>query len=561
MKKCALILMALLFFVAQPTNGSAGMKSSSAERSTQNDQIPDTGCRKDSRNFSKSGHSSGTPADRKVRVCSSTKKRLKGSRYSGKPVPSRNMTPLKGCVALVQGEARMQLRGKGDWISLKAGDHIPPRSNLRTGRDGAVEIKYEDGSSLLLRSHTEVTIIEAWKTRTSRLLRDFFLSAGRVTAKVQSVMGRSSRFRIHTPTAIASVRGTEFRVTVDKEHETCVEVLKSRVTVDTATKVINLAQGEGARIKNPARPLPPRKLLLAPNPVGLESLYNTAPVISLASVGGAQAYRVMVAKDEQGKQLVWEREVRRGERVTMSGLDDGSYFLLTQSIDPIGLEGVPSEAFPFTIRENPLPPMLLTSGCERRAGEKAVTLEWLSVADAARYHLQISEDGDFRNPVVDRPDLAAVSFRAEGLENKPYSFRIRSVARDDSPGGWSDPVAIPAPCPPQASSGAWPDFSDGMITLRSRSAGEGFKYHVQIARDDRFQEILVDEKVDGPEISVRKPKESGTYFVRIASVDGSGKTGSFSRPQSFAIQNRFPPEWIGIGSGTGLFLLLLLFTL
>jgi len=561
MKKCALILMALLFFVAQPTNGVTGMKSSSAERSTQDDQIPKTVFRKDPRNVNKSDHNSGKSADRKGRFYSSTKKRLKGSRNSGKPVPSRNMTPLKGCVSLVQGEACVQLRGKGDWISLKAGDHILPRSNLRTGRDGAVEIKYEDGSSLLLRSHTEVTILEAWKTRTSRLLRDFFLSAGRVTAKVQSVMGRSSRFRIHTPTAIASVRGTEFRVTVDKEHETCVEVLKSRVSVDTATKVINLAQGEGARIKNPARPLPPRKLLLAPNPVGLEPLYNAAPVISLASVGGAHAYRVMVAKDAQGKQLVWEREVRRGERVTMSGLDDGSYFLLTQSIDPIGLEGVPSEAFPFAIRENPLPPMLLSSGCAHRDGDKAVILEWLSVADAVRYHLQISEDGDFRNPVVDRSDLEAVSFRAEGLENKPYSFRIRSVAKDDCPGGWSDPVAIPAPCPPQASSGAWPDLSGGMINLRSRSAGEGFTYHVQIARDDRFQEILVDEKVDGPEISARKPKETGTYFVRIAPVDGSGKTGSFSRPQSFTIQNRFPAEWIGIGSGTGIFLLLLLFTL
>jgi hypothetical protein len=63
----------------------------------------------------------------------------------------------------------------------------------------------------------------------------------------------------------------------------------------------------------------------------------------------------MTARDQQGKQLVRESIIKPGEVATLAGLPDGTYYLLTQSIDSIGLEGPPSNASSFTIRENPLP--------------------------------------------------------------------------------------------------------------------------------------------------------------------------------------------------------------
>ncbi|OPY84068.1 MAG: FecR protein [Syntrophus sp. PtaU1.Bin208] len=524
MKKCRVILVAFLFFIALPFPSLALGETASPQLTHTQTQKHRTG-----KNIRKS-------------------------------VAAQRMTPLKGYVALLQGAAYVQLKGKEDWISLRTGSAIPPQSKLKTGQDGILEIKYEDGSSLLLRSETEVTVLEAWKTGKARLLRDFFLSAGRVVAKVQSATGRSPRFRVHTPSAIASVRGTEFRVAVDKKQETYVEVLKSKVTVDTATNVINLAQGEGAKIKNAvAPPSSPRKLLLAPNPVGMKSFYNTAPVIALAAVGGAQAYRVMIAKDEQGKQLVWEGVVKRGERFAMNSLTDGSYYLLTQSIDPIGLEGAPSEAHPFTIRQNPLPPMIVTPGNGIKAGKKGTTLEWLSVGEAVRYHRQISEDGELQKLVLDKSDLTDLTFKAEGLENKAYTFRIRSIAEDGYFGAWSDPVSFNGSPLPQTSAEDAPDRSSDEITLRSKSVGEGFTYHVQVAKDSQFKEVLVDQRASKPEISVKKPAEAGTYFVRMAAIDRNGKAGEFFPPQNFTIQNRFPYEWVG--GGTGLLLLILLLAL
>ncbi len=561
MKKCRVILIAFLFFIALPLPSLARGETAPAQRSLQGHQIQNPGAKEGTpRNFGKLDKNCGNPADKQAPLTHARTQKHRTDKNIRKSMAAQRMTPLKGYVALVQGAAYVQLKGKEDWISLRTGNAVPPQSKLKTGPDGILEIKYEDGSSLLLRSETEVTILEAWKTGTFRLLRDFFLSAGRVIAKVQSATGRSPRFRVHTPSAIASVRGTEFRVAVDKKQETYVEVLKSKVTVDTATNVINLAQGEGAKIKNAAAPpSQPRKLLLAPNPVGMKSFYNSAPVIALAAVGGAQAYRVMIAKDEQGKQLVWEGVVKRGERFTMNSLTDGSYYLLTQSIDPIGLEGAPSEAHAFTIRQNPLPPMILMPGNGLKVGKKETTLEWLSVGDAVRYHLQISEDQEFQKLFLDKADLTDLTFKPEGLENKPCTFRIRSIAKDDYSGAWSDPVSFNGSPLPQTSSGDLPVLSPDEITLRSNSVGEGFTYHVQVAKDSQFQEVLVDQKVSKPEISIKKPKEAGTYFVRMAAIDRNGKAGEFSQPQNFTIQNRFPYEWVG--GGTGLLLLILLLAL
>jgi len=558
MKKSWIILIGFLFLIAQPFPCRAVTGTAPANPSLQKNRIENTVAKgHHPPNLARQNRIHGNQGNKVRRIHRpNNPQKFKAGKKVRYPVATQNRVPLKGFVALVQGEAKAQIDGKGGWVPLRTGDAILPQSKLRTGKESALELKYEDGSSLLLRSDTEVRILAAWKTGTSRLLRDFFLSAGRVIAKVQKATGQSPRFRVHTPSAIASVRGTEFRVAVDKKQKTFVEVLESRVNVAAGTKSIALAKGEGAVIKEATPPLPPRKLLAPPSPVGLKPVYNTAPAIVLARIDGAKAYRVMVAKDPQGKQLVREDVIKPGETLTAAGLADGAYYLLTQSVDPVGLEGVPSEAYPLAVRENPLPPMIVTLHHEPKAKEKAAILEWLSVSDAARYHLQVSEDQKFQNLILDKSDLTDLTFKADGLENKLRYFRIRSIAKDDYQGAWSDALSFSLPTPAPASSVDQPAISPEEITLRARSVGEGFTYHIQVAKDDRFNEILIDQKVNKPEITAQKPKDAGVYFVRMAIIDRNGKAGEYSQPQSFKIKKKIPYEWLG-GGGAAILLLLL----
>jgi hypothetical protein len=462
--------------------------------------------------------------------------------------------PLKGRVTFVQGEAKARLAGQGDWVLLNKGDRIPPKSDLKTGPESALEVKYFDGSVFFLRSDTEVGILQARKTKTSHLLHDFLLSTGRLISYVKTATGKVNRYKIHTPTAIASVRGTGFRVAVDKEQSTFVEVTERRVLVDGANKRIELAQREGTLVRKDAPPLPPQKLLPPPAPVELKPVYNTEPVIAFTRFDNAKNYRVMVAKDRAGKHLLREKIIRPEETYTIAGLADGAYFLLSQSIDPIGLEGLPSDAYPFTIRANPLPPIISSPRDGSIFREKKAALGWLSVSDAVRYHIQVAEDKEFHKIVLDKTDLNDSTFNAGGLEYGTYYFRIRSVAKDGYMGTWSDTLSFILAPPPPTPTVEQPVVSGKEILLRSKSVGKDFSYHFQISRDVQFNKILIDQRSNIPEITIPKPKDSGIYFVRTAAIDVNGDAGEFSSPQSFEIK-RFPYEWIG---GGGLILLLLL---
>lgn len=539
MKTRWIILIGFLFLLAQPFPCIAATKASSAETSPKKEGI-------------------GKQRADLVRTQRPNKfHKLKGGKKARLPETCLNGTPLKAIVTLVQGDAKAQIGGRGGWVHLKEGDAIPPRSYLKTGRESSLEIRYEDGSSLLFRSETAVTVVAARKDRTCRLLRDFFLSAGRVSAKVRSATGQTPRFRIHTPSAIASVRGTEFRVAVDEKQKTFVEVLESKVVVGTAKKSISLKQGQGAMVNAASSTSPPRKLLAPPSPVELKPADNTAPAIAFSRVEGARAYRVMAATDREGKQLLRECVIKPDEIFPMAGLPDGAYYLLTQSIDSVGLEGPTSSAYPFTNRDNPLPPMILASPDGTAVVGKEAIFEWLRVGDAVGYHVQISEDREFQKIVLDKPDLKALICKIDGLELKTYYFRIRSVASDGYHGGWSDTLPFTV-SPPDASSGKQAAVSPDEITLRARNLGDGFTYHFQLARDDQFKEILGEQKADKPEVSFRKPKEAGVYFLRVAAIDRNGKAGEFSVPQSLDIKKRFPYKWAAIGGGAGLLLLLLL---
>jgi hypothetical protein len=347
-------------------------------------------------------------------------------------------------------------------------------------------------------------------------------------------------------------------VAVDETHRTFTEVIERSVTVDAADKSVDLAQGEGTVVKKGEAPLPPQKLLPPPSPVNLLPIYNAAPAIAFTRIDRARAYRVAVAKDPQGKHLLREMLIKPEEMCRISGLAEGAYYLLAQSIDALGLEGAPSAAYPFAIRLNPLPPMTQSPREGAKIKGNGVSFTWLAVSDAVRYHVQIAEDREFSKVVLDKTDMPDTAFKAGGLEYQSYYFRIASIAQDAYQGAWSDPLPFTLTPQPPTPSVDQPAVSKDEISLRSRSVGEGFTYHFHIARDNRFQEFMVDEKVDRPEITVKKPKDAGVYFVRTAAIDREGDAGEFSPPQSFEIKERFPYEWLGGGIGALILFIIIL---
>lgn len=153
---------------------------------------------------------------------------------------------------------------------------------------------------------------------------------------------------------MASPRGTVFRTAVDNQKITRTEVLEGEVTFSNTSGTVDIRQGEGSLARMEEPPASPRMLLPSPAVINYQSTINSLPSrIKFSEVAGAVSFRISIPRYGR-KGTHWRTPpfpFRGNSRSPL--IEDGNYFLLTQSIDDLGLEGIPSSPQPLHIRVNP----------------------------------------------------------------------------------------------------------------------------------------------------------------------------------------------------------------
>jgi hypothetical protein len=376
---------------------------------------------------------------------------------------------------------------------------------------------------------------------------------------MKKATGSDRRIKINTPAAVASVRGTEFRVSLDETASMRTEVLEGTVNVSARDKTVQVNQGEGTVVPKGAIPAAPRELLQPPEPVDFKTIYKELPLkFTFGEMPGLFSVRGWLTDDKEGRKVLEEKVIRQNESLEFINLPDGTYYLFSQGIDESGLEGFQSPPYEVKLRVNPLPPLIQSRADEFEFVGKTAQFTWLKVKDADLYHTQVAEDDGFTVIKEENTNYQGESCKTGPLDYGAYYFRISSIAEDGYQAGWSEPVFFrlipPPPSPPLEK----PTVRDKEIFLKWRNLGEGITYHFQMSKDSDFKAILFDQKLDKPETSVEKPKDPGLYYVRISSLDRKGREGEFSPSQSFKIEKRFPYGVLGgFITAIGLFFLLM----
>ena len=133
-------------------------------------------------------------------------------------VGSATVAELKGEVALHSPQ--------GAVLNAQSGLLLAPESVIETAK-GSVLLDLQDGSQVLVKSHSRVVL------RSPNEGKGFSLELllGKIVAKEQKRLGNTPSFRMGTPTAVITVRGTRFSVEVTKKQRTYVEVYEGIVEV------------------------------------------------------------------------------------------------------------------------------------------------------------------------------------------------------------------------------------------------------------------------------------------------------------------------------------------
>jgi len=128
---------------------------------------------------------------------------------------------------ILTAQGRVSVVRHGESWAVFAGNSIRVGEVIETGVDGYAELQVADGSTFEVFPSSRVLFRS--NPGNLRELVEVFL--GKIKVTIQHFGGRPNPYRVHSPTAVISVRGTVFEVGVENDAVTSVSVLEGLVTV------------------------------------------------------------------------------------------------------------------------------------------------------------------------------------------------------------------------------------------------------------------------------------------------------------------------------------------
>ncbi|MFC0571884.1 FecR family protein [Paraburkholderia solisilvae] len=340
---------------------------------------------------------------------------------------------LSAHVAAVHGNTEHAFRN-GPFTPVVASTTIGEGDRIRTGSDGFVTLELADGSHIGLPPQT---LLEVGSLRQTALTgatdRVFNLHHGEVDSEVTHAAKRDDRFQIRSPSAVAGVRGTRFRVDYDADRRaTKVEVLDGAVGVDPAhqppaapgvalqmaSQLLRAQFGNVTRDDQPSGE--PVELLPAPtlrDPAKLQD--GNDIVFNLEPQAGAHGWRVQIARDADFLERI--RDARtNGTQARFDDLPDGSYFVGVSAFDDAGLEG-DTRIYGFERRR-----FDLNASALARAGTRDYEFRWYASAQGGetRFRFVLANHPDLHDPLIDQTDTAANQLFVKDLPRGVYYWTV-----------------------------------------------------------------------------------------------------------------------------------------
>lgn len=459
------------------------------------------------------------------------------------PLRLKPGTPLSVPVALLKRGAavaevvhvrgRVEVVSGGDRLLVASGARLPAGTTLVTGADSNASLRFVDGSRLLVTSSSELTLAQMRQYgRTGMAETTIRLHQGELESRVVPQKGPLSNYRIESPVLNLGVRGTDFRMTLTEAGLGMGEVLSGRVLADSGRVRRLLAAGFGAAVESGGQLGVPVALAPPPDLSGLPLRFEYLPLrIEWPAVEGVSQWRAQVVSVADDTVMLLDGTVEESA-VRWGDLPDGRYRLRVRAISPGGLEGMDAEHL-FELAARPEAPFILTPRADETLGGERVAFRWTVPLGGMQYRLQVSTQADFNPTVLDVVGAEDIGQRVP-LPAGDYFWRLASI----TPEGRQGPFGVVQsfrlrPLPAAPALGA-PVTGSEAVTLRWHASESDLDYRVQVARDESFQERVIDHDQTSAELELPRG-EGGVFYIRVQVRTRDGITGSFSQPQRIEV--------------------------
>lgn len=334
--------------------------------------------------------------------------------------------PANAEVVFVSGNVQWQ-QSTTSFKPISVGQKLGPGSTIVTKENSKVVIQFADETLTELYSNATLRLdtlsLYSGGAMVDTKLR---LQKGKLKTQANPKHIKGNTMRVITPSAIAAVRGTEFRVSANQD-ETTQETLDGQVALGASDQEVLVNKGYGSKAVLGQAPTPPVVLLPAVDTSRLKETYETLPVtFDMPVLQGASSWVGKISTDKQFNQVVSEAETQ-GKQLVFSEMPDGQYHLSLNAVDQLGIAGYDA-LHTFVVNAAPAQPTLMTPLYKDVVREGRPTLKWADVSEAERYMVEVATDNHF-NTIVAMKKVAGTELQLDKkLATGTYFWRVSSIA-------------------------------------------------------------------------------------------------------------------------------------
>ena len=439
------------------------------------------------------------------------------------PLSLVKQLPAPAEVALSSGQAGI-LKADKSVSPVTTGQQLTAGTELVTGENSKLNIKFADGSIVSMQPNSTLKLdtlsIYSGGGMVDTKLR---LQQGKVETEANPAHLQGNQMQIITPTAVAAVRGTKFRVSTD-DVSIKQETLEGKVALQAAGAEVAVDKGFGSLSEGGNAPLPPILLIPAPATSSLPVKLESVPVaFIMPAQDGAVAWLGKISTEPQFNSILTEK-LSQGTNLSFSDLPDGKYYLKVRAKDKQGLEGYDA-THEFNLNARPFAPKTTAPAQATTVREANPQLTWTKVEQANEYLLELARDADFKQ-MLDSRRVVNTAYKIEkNLEPGQYYWRLASIDGADQ-GPYMEASSFSYKAKPNA-----PDISQLSVKVERNKVfvntirpPEGLTYEAVLHNEVNKQNNVWRGTGLGSEFSFLL-KEYGKQTLKLRLIDAEGVAG------------------------------------
>ena len=346
--------------------------------------------------------------------------------------------PFAAQAAYVVGEVVFASANK-KLAELTIGQELRIGSKVMVNQ-GSATLRFADGATIVMSANSELIISSSSAIKQGRAHSiEVRLPRGEIQVTVPEKMPKT-QFRVKTPSAVAAVRGTKFRVSSSapsvesQRSQTRSEVLEGVVGVSSSGDSQNIIAGQGVSTVEGQSVLEHTMLLSAPR--WNRSCTDPGYVEWQTSLSATQ-YRLSLMEDDTSIDKMISSVTLADANYVFKKLKEGCYQVKVNAVDSQGYNGLESQRR-LCYQPQIAVPQITEIKFDR--AELLVVGEQLQHAD--RYHVEVSENENFSSLIEEKTSETLTMNLPVNMDIKSIYVRVKAFGENIPDSDYSDVVYL-----------------------------------------------------------------------------------------------------------------------